>query len=181
VEGISDSVAITTLARRLGTDLYAEGVSVVEMGGATGIGAYLDRYGPRGSGSRLAGIYDAREARVVSQSLGRAGLGSSLTPEDMEQLGFYMCVNDLEDELIRAVGVDSIEQIVESAGDLRSFRTFQRQPEWRGRPADRQFRRFLGAGARRKTRYAEVLVHAMDLTSIPRPLESVLGHVLLRE
>lgn len=94
---------------------------------------------------------------------------------------FYMCVDDLEDELIRSVGMDSIERVVESAGDLRSFRTFQGQPGWRGRSFDQQFHRFLGAGARRKIRYAGLLVQAMDLTRIPRPLESVMEHIRLRE
>jgi hypothetical protein len=181
VEGISDSIAITTLAMRRGIDLSAEGITVIEMGGATQIEMYLDRYGPQGLDLRLAGLYDAGEAEFVRRSLGRAGLGSTGTPEDMEMLGFYMCVNDLEDELIRAVGVDSIEQIVKSAGDLRSFRTFQNQPGWRDRPVDQQFHRFLGAGARRKIRYASLLVQAMDFACIPRPLESVLEHILLRE
>jgi hypothetical protein len=181
VEGISDSIAIRMLAQRRGLDLSEEGVLVVEMGGATRIGMYLDQYGPHGLDLRLAGLYDADEAEVVGRSLGRAGAGSTLTPEDMELLGFFMCVNDLEDELIRAVGMDSIEQIARSAGDLRSFRTFQHQPAWLVRPVDQQFRRFLGAGARRKIRYAGLLVQAMDLTRIPTPLESVLEHVLLRE
>ena len=30
----------------------------------------------------------------------------------MEGLGFYVCVVDLEDELIRALGTDSVEQVV---------------------------------------------------------------------
>jgi Overcoming lysogenization defect protein-like, TOPRIM domain len=181
VEGVSDRSAIETLAERRGLNLSAEGISVIEMGGATQIGTYLDHYGPHGLGLRLAGLYDAGEAEVISRSLGRAGLGSNLTPGDMESLGFYMCVDDLEDELIRSVGMESIEQVAEAAGDLRSFRTFQNQPAWRGRPFDQQFRRFLGAGARRKIRYAGLLVQAMDLTHIPRPLEAVLEHVRLRE
>ena len=181
VEGVSDRIAIETLAERRGLDLAAEGVSVIAMGGATQIGTYLDQYGPRGLGLRLAGLYDAGEAGVVGRSLGRAGLGSDLTSEAMEALGFYMCVNDLEDELIRAVGMEAIERVVESAGDLRAFRTFQVQPAWRGRPFDRQFRRFLGAGARRKIRYASLLVQAMDLSRTPRPLEAVLEHIRLRE
>lgn len=88
VEGVSDRVAITTLAERRGLDLSAEGVSVIEMGGASRIGTYLDQYGPRGLGCRLAGLYDAGEAEVVGRSLCRVGLGSTLTPEDMESLGF---------------------------------------------------------------------------------------------
>jgi hypothetical protein len=181
VEGVSDSIAITTLAMRRGIDLSAEGIAVIEMGGATQIEMYLDRYGPRGLDLRLAGLYDAGEAEFVRRSLGRAGPGSTGTPDDMEMLGFYMCVNDLEDELIRAVGMETIEQVMRSAGDLRSFRTFQSQPGWRDRPADQQFRRFLGAGARRKSRYARLLVQVMDLTRTPGPLESVLEHVLRQE
>jgi hypothetical protein len=181
VEGASDAIAINTLAQRLGYSLSADGVAVIEMGGATQIGLYLNRYGPQGLGCRLAGLYDAGETNVVVRSLERAGFGSNLTPEDLESLGFYMCVNDLEDELIRAVGMDAIEEIAGETGDLRSFRTFQRQPEWRNRPRERQFRRFLGAGSQRKIRYANLLVHAMDLTRIPRPLESVLEHMLPRE
>ena len=147
------------------------------MGGATQIGMCLDRYGPKGLGFRLAGLYDAAEARVVERSLGRAGLSSTVKPADLESLGFYMCVNDLEEELIRAVGMETIEQVARSAGDLRSFRTFQHQPGWRDRPTEQQFRRFPGAGARRKIRYASLLVQAMDLTCIPRPLESVLEYI----
>lgn len=181
MEGISDHIAIQTLAERRGVDLVAEGISVVEMGGATGIGTYLDQYGPGGLDLRLAGLYDSAEAEVVRRSLERAGFGTALTPGDVKALGFYMCVNDLEDELIRAVGMDAIEQTAAAAGDLRSFRTFQRQPEWRDRPADQQFRRFLGAGARRKIRYASLLVEAMDLTRAPQPLESVMEHIRRHE
>lgn len=181
MEGASDAIAVTTLALRLGLDLATAGVEVIEMGGATQIGMFLEQYGPQGLDLRLAGLYDAAETRVIARSLGRAGLGSPVTPEDLKALGFFMCVNDLEEELIRAVGMDTIVQIAGEAGDLRSFRTFQHQPEWRGRPGEQQFRRFLGAGSQRKIRYARLLVEAMDLTCIPGPLESVLDHILQRE
>ena len=62
VEGVSDRTAIETLAERRDLDLSAAGVSVIEMGGATQIGAHLEQYGPRGLGLRLAGLYDAGEA-----------------------------------------------------------------------------------------------------------------------
>ena len=54
----------------------------------------------------------------------------------MERLGFYVCVADLEDELIRAHGAASVEEVVDAQGDLGSFRTLQKQPEWRGRPTE---------------------------------------------
>ncbi len=75
----------------------------------------------------------------------------------MEQLGFCVCVEDLEDELIRAIGAAEMEALIDSQGDLGSFRSLQRQPEWRSQPAEAQLRRFLGSGATRKLRYARVL------------------------
>ena len=95
----------------------------------------------------------------------------------MERLGFYVCVADLEDELIRALGPASVEAVLDCQGDLRSFRTLQKQPSWRGQRIERQLRRFMGSGARRKIRYARFLVDALDLTQVPRPLDGVLAHV----
>jgi hypothetical protein len=86
-------------------------------------------------------------------------------------------VEDLEDELIRALGAERVLEVVEGRGELRSFRTLGRQPEWRGRPVEQQLRRFLGAGATRKIVYAPLLVEALDPAAIPRPLDAVLGHV----
>ena len=95
----------------------------------------------------------------------------------MEELGFYVCVADLEDELIRALGADSVEEVVAAQGDLRSFRTLQHQPAWQGRAREEQLRRFMGIGGRRKTRYARLLVEALDLRRVPRPLDGVLARV----
>jgi len=99
VEGTSDRLAVEALARRRGRDLGAEGVSVVPIGGAQAIGNFLDRFGPRGLDVRLAGLCDAGEERHYRRALERAGLGTDLTHTDMEALGFYVCVQDLEDEL----------------------------------------------------------------------------------
>jgi hypothetical protein len=96
----------------------------------------------------------------------------------LEQLGFYVCVEDLEDELIRVHGADAVEQVVEAEGELGSFRTLQKQPDWRGRPVEEQLRRFMGSGGSRKIRYARLLVEALDDERIPRPLDRVLTHVI---
>ena len=93
----------------------------------------------------------------------------------MERLGFHVCVADLEDELIRAVGPEGVETVLDAHGDLSSFRTFQLQPAWRGRPVDDQLRRFMGSADRRKIRYARLLVDALDLARVPRPLDGVLS------
>jgi hypothetical protein len=177
VEGIIDRIALETLARRRGRDLDAEDVSVVAMGGAQAIGGFLHRYGPRGSGFRLAGLCDAGEEDEFRRGLEREGLGFGLDRTDMEELGFYVCEADLEDELIRALGAAEVERVIQAEGDLQPFRTLQKQPAWRGRPTESQLRRFMGSGGRRKTRYARLLVEALDLGAVPRPLDSVLARV----
>jgi hypothetical protein len=177
VEGISDQVAVETLAERRGRDLAAEGIRVVPIGGAQAAGRSLSRFGPRGLNLQLAGLCDAGEESDFRRGLERAGLGSDLTRDAMEQLGFYVCVADLEDELIRALGPESVEEIVAAHGDLRPFRTLQKQAAWRGRPPADQLRRFMGSGGRRKIRYARFLVEALDLDQVPRPLDLVLAHI----
>ena len=158
-------------------DLDAEGVSIVAIDGSKNIGRALERFGPAGIGLKLAGLCDAGEARDFQRGLERAGFGSDLTPEDMERLGFYVCVQDLEDELIRALGVEAVERVLESEGELDAFRTFQRQPAWRDRSTHEQLRRFFGTYSGRKIRSAPLLVDALDLNDVPRPLDRVLRHV----
>jgi hypothetical protein len=177
VEGASDRAAVEALAERRGRDLEAEGVAVVAIGGAGNIGGFLDRLGPRGRDLRLAGLCDEREERGFRRALERAGLGNGLTRAGMESLGFFVCVEDLEDELIRALGADAVERIVEELGELRSFRTLQRQPAQAGRTTEAQLRLFLGTRAGRKIHYGRVLVEALDLGRVPRPLDGVLAHV----
>ena len=175
VEGVSDQLALEALAERRGRNLATEGVSVVPIGGAQAIGRFVDRFGPRGLDVRLAGLCDAAEERFFQRALARAGLGSNLTRADMEALGFYVCVTDLEDELIRALGADAMEQVINAHGELGSFRTLQKQPAWRGRPAEAQLHRFLGSQSRKTT--VRSLVRALAPDGVPRPLDRVLASV----
>ena len=177
VEGVSDQLALEALAERRGRNLDAEGVSVVPMGGSKNIGSFLDLFGPHGFDARLAGLFDVAEEGDFRRGLDRAGLGSQLTRADMEQLGFFACVADLEDELIRALGADAVERVIDAQGDLESFRSFQRQPAWRGRPVEEQLHRFFGTHSGRKIQSAALLVAALDLAQVPRPLDRVLAHI----
>jgi hypothetical protein len=177
VEGVSDQRAIEALAVRRGRDLEAEGVAVVSMGGSKNITRFLERFGPRGLDLRLAGLCDAPQERDSRRGLERIGLGSRLSRDGMERLGFFVCVVDLEDELIRSLGVAAVEQVIEEQGELGSFRTFQRQVEWRGRSVEEQLRRFFGTYGGRKIRSAPALVGALDLAKVPRPLDGILAHV----
>jgi hypothetical protein len=175
VEGVSDRIAVETLAARRGRNLAAEGVSILAIGGAQAIGRVLRLVRAQGRGVGLAGLCDAGEELRVRRAIEREWLGSGLTRQSMEELGFFVCEADLEDELIRSLGAGTVEDVLATHGDLASFRTLQRQPQWRGRPKQEQLRRFMGSGGSRKIKYARLLVEALDLGAAPRPLDAVLA------
>jgi hypothetical protein len=177
VEGVSDQRAVEALAVRSGRDLDADGVAVVPMGGATNIAHFLDLLGPAGANLRLAGLCDASQQRGFSRALERAGLGPALTRGDLQQLGFFVCDADLEDELIRALGGAAVEQVIEEQGELASLRILQTQPAHRARSHDQQLHRFLGTRSGRKIQYARLLVEALDRTDVPPPLERLLAAI----
>ena len=128
VEGTSDRLALEALAERRGRDLAAEGISIVPIGGAQAIGRFLEHFGPPRTDVRLAGLCDAAEEGDFRRALERTGFGSNLTRADMERLGFFVCVEDLEHELVRAAGAAIVEEVIAAEGELGSFRTFQKQP-----------------------------------------------------
>ncbi|OZM71304.1 hypothetical protein CFN78_21180 [Amycolatopsis antarctica] len=169
VEGVSDQGAVEALAARYGRDLDAEGVSVVAMGGATNIGHHLSRLAENTPEATVTGLVDEAQAPVFVRALRRAGRG-----EDLAAAGFFVCVADLEDELIRTLGTDLVEQILHDEGDLLSYRKFQRQPAQRGRPDDARLRRFMGTRGGRKIHYGPVLVNALPLDRVPLPLRNLL-------
>jgi hypothetical protein len=173
VEGPSDRAAVEALALRMGRDLERERVEVVSIGGAHAIGRYL-RDLP--DGVRPAGLCDVGEVAPFGRALERAGVAPATSREELEALGFFVCEPDLEGELIRALGAAGVETVLESTGKLAAFRTFQKQPQWQGRPVEAQLRRFFGSSAG-KIRHAPLLVAALDLESVPQPLASLLAHV----
>lgn len=173
VEGISDQIAVETLARRLGRELDREGVVVVPVGGAQAFRRMCAGLGPRGADLGLTGLCDAGEEQVMCGALSSTGVGVARTRAEAEALGFFVCERDLEDELVRAAGRGVVEGVLAAEGDLGSFRTLQRQPDWRGAPFDAQTHRWLRAGARRSVRYAALLVTAIELDRMPRPLIGV--------
>jgi hypothetical protein len=177
VEGESDRVALQTLACRHGRDLVAEGVEVVAMGGITNTSAFASRYGPRGLGIPLAGLYDAPEERHVRRGLAAAGLTAALHAEELAGLGFFKCTADLEEELIRALGVAGVTRVIDAAGDTRSLQRLTGMPAQRGWTQEAVVRRFMGSRAGRKARYAALLVEALEPPRVPPPLTGLLARI----
>ena len=168
LEGLSDLAAVEALVARRGRDLAAEGVCVVSMGGAMNIGRYAALLGPPGLGLRLAGLCDERERSFYDRGLTRA---------QASERDVFVCAADLEDELIRALGTERVEEIVRDEGDLRPWQTFLHQPAQHGRPRQQQLRRFLGTKKGRKIRYGTLLVEALDPGQVPAPLDDLLASV----
>ena len=161
VEGVSDRIAIETLATRLDRDLAVEGVAVVAIGGAQAVERAV-----RGlDGVSVAGLYDVAEERAVLRGLDRAGLGGD---------GFFACDPDLEGELVRALGSERMLELVEARGQLGALTTYRKQPAQRDKPLEAQLHGWLHNW---KIRYAAPLVEALDLARVPPPLEQVLNHV----
>jgi hypothetical protein len=158
VEGITDRIALEAVAAKLGRDLVAEGVEIVPIGGAQAIRRAAEGY----AAERLAGLCDAPEERWFRRALGDAT---------------FVCVENLEDELIRALGPARVEDVLAAQGDLETFRNFQNQPYWRGRPVDAQLRRWLQASDNRGKRYPPLLIAALEPEEIPAPLAGVLAAV----
>ena len=167
VEGVSDQIAVETLAARRRCDLVNDGVAVVPMGGAGAIGRVLAA--AAAATVRLVALCDAGEEALVRRGIEAAG----------RRVPVFVCRPDLEAELIGAVGVDRALAVLDGQGDRRSFTTLQKQVEWRGRPVEAQLRRFIGAGARRKLRYARLLTDAaVDLGRAPRSLDDALDAIV---
>ncbi|WP_030198030.1 TOPRIM nucleotidyl transferase/hydrolase domain-containing protein [Streptomyces sp. NRRL S-87] len=169
LEGRSDAAAVDALAARRGRDLSTEGVCVLPMGGAMSVGRFAGLLGPTGLGLRLTGLCDAAERPYYARAFERAG-----EPRPR----FHVCDADLEDELIRALGVPRVREVVEAEGESRPLQTFLRQPAQQGRTAQHQLRRFLGTTAGRKIRYGRVLVEALDPDRVPAPLGDLLDDLL---
>jgi hypothetical protein len=157
VEGITDRIAVEAVAVKLGRDLAAEGLEVVPIGGAQAVGRASAQY----DGERIVGLCDAPEERWFRRVLGEAT---------------FVCVENLEDELIRALGAARVEEVVAAQGDLDTFRNFQNQPAWRGRSTESQLLRWMHNGDRHH-RYPPLLIEALEPQEIPSPLVGVLSGV----
>ena len=152
VEGTSDRVALETLGRRRGINP----LEIVVLGGAHAVTRYVP-FAPHDR--QLVGLCDADEAPVFQRALNRV----------------HVCTPDLEGELIRALGTERVQYLLDAEGELRSFRTLQKQPALRARPLEDQLRRFLSGRSGNKERYARIFVEALDLGRVPEPLDAALA------
>lgn len=162
VEGDSDLAAIEVLASR--HHVHLDHVEVVSMAGITNLPAHLARL--VGGARDVALLYDAAEIRYVDRVL--------IGDPDVDRFG---CADDLEHELLRALGVTAVESLIEGQGELASLRLLQRQPAQRDRTPMQHLRRFLSSHSGRKLRYARLLGNAVPLEATPAPLMGLVAWI----
>jgi hypothetical protein len=155
VEGASDRRALEVLAGRVGVRLP----TVVDMRGITNLRTHLDR-----GGGPFVLLHDARESPYVVRVLDRAG-------RDVTR---FVCDADLEDELIRAVGVEAMLAVVDREGERTAYERMAQQPAQRDRTDHQRLHRWLGARSGHKLTYAGLLADAVPLDRVPQPLIGLL-------
>ncbi len=163
VEGRSDMAALEVLAEAHGV---RDRLDLVAMGGVTNIRRHLAVLAAERPEAVILGVCDAGERRYLEHAAGLAGV--------------FVCDRDLEDELIRAVGPEVVVELLDELGELRRFRTFQDQPEWRGRDLGDQLRRFASTRSGRKTVFARQVAQAVEAARLPQPLAALFAAVDVR-
>jgi len=173
VEGDSDKAAVEALAGRYGIELGADedaiaagAIELLSMGGAGNAGRFIAERSA--AGRRVGGLYDEAEERFFARALNRQ------EGEDLSRQGFFACRRDLEDELVRAVGVTEVTALLEQKNDLGGFRSFQNQDAHSGDEALEQLRRFISANGARKRTYAAAMAEVVPLEALPEPLDGLL-------
>lgn len=167
VEGESDRVALQTLACRLDIDIDGREAELVVMNGVTNLRRHLAETGE----AAVVLLHDIGEAAYVDRALARCGGPAPAR---------FACDLDLEDELVRSLGVPGTLAVIDAAGDLPKWETLVAQPHHRDRPEAQVLRRFFGTTSGRKARYAQLLVDALDLDRVPEPLAGALAAVVSR-
>lgn len=170
VEGRSDAAAVEVLAGRLGV----AGLGVVDMAGVTNVRRELGRT----RSAVVLGLCDAGEVRFVQRALAAHGREpADASDQTLATHGWFVCHRDLEEELIRAVGVAGCLQAIEDIGDTGRWQSFTQQPEWRERDPVDQLHRFAGTASGRKLAFATRLAQVVPAEQVPAPIERLLARV----
>ena len=174
LEGVSDVAAVRALLHARGLDL--DGVRLVDLGGVTNMRRALLDLHAQEPDTEVLGLCDAGEARYVVGALAAVGLPAR-DATDLPAYGFHVCVRDLEEELIRALGPRRVVDLVRSLGLGDKLAALQRQPAWVDRPLDEQLHRFCGVASGRKELLAGALAAVLRPDEVPEPLALLLDRV----
>ena len=108
VEGVSDRIIVTAVARLLSIGLDRLGISVVAIGGAGNFIPALKLFGPIGFQLPFLGLVDENEASIPASALG-------VGVKDLVNHNILTCHEDLEYEYVSDLGVtDTLDLLVKS-------------------------------------------------------------------
>lgn len=171
LEGASDIAAVRALAT---DDL--DGVRLVDLQGVTNVRRVLVDLHRRDPDATVLGMCDAAEVRFVERALREVGRPVR-DDGDLRSHGFFVCEADLEEELIRALGVERVVQVIDRIGLSDKLSTLQQQPAWQGRPLADQLHRFCGVASGRKELLAHELASELAADQAPGPLRELLHRI----
>ncbi len=173
LEGTSDVAAVRAVAERVGLPLDEHGVVLVDMGGATNVRHHLAEAVSEEVSPRVLGMCDVKEGGFFVRALRDLHVAVR-SVEELPHWGFQVCVHDLEDELMRALGPARVRQVLRGLGLTSRFAAFTQQPAWAARGFHEQAHRFAGVASGRKELMATALAAALDPHALPAPLQGLL-------
>ncbi len=174
LEGVSDIAALRAVAATAGVPL--DDVRLIDLGGITNIRRALADLSVDAPDAQVVGLCDAGETHVVRRVLADTGRPTR-DDSDLPAYGYFVCVADLEDELIRGLGTDRVLEVLADLGLADKFHGLQRQPAWRDRELADQLHRFCGVASGRKELLAGALAAAATPEQTPEPLRLLLDRI----
>jgi hypothetical protein len=176
LEGPSDVAALEAVLERHEPMVPRTAYRLVDMGGVTNTATHLRAVALAQPPLPVLGLCDAGEAWVVVRALqqqGRAVAGEG----DLAAHGFFVCRRDLEEELIRALGVAECLRLLEGMGLGHRFRSFSSQRAWAERAVEERLHRFAGVASGRKIRLAREMAAALPPGRVPPPIAGLVATV----
>jgi hypothetical protein len=176
LEGSSDVAALETVLERHEPLVPRTAYRLVDMGGVTNTATHLRALALAPTPLPVLGLCDAGESWVVVRALqqqGREVAGEA----DLAAHGFFVCRRDLEEELIRALGVAACLRLLEGMGLGHRFRSFSNQRAWAERPVEERLHRFAGVASGRKIRLAREMAAALPADRVPPPIAGLVAMV----
>ncbi|WP_226963778.1 hypothetical protein [Nostocoides sp. F2B08] len=180
LEGRSDIAAVRAAADVAEVDL--SDVRLVDLGGITNIRSHLvalthEACGGEGpDAEHVLGMCDVGETRFVESALESTGHWVR-DASDLPSAGFFVCVEDLEDELLRALGIPRVLGVLDRLGLRGKLDALAQQPAWRDRPLHEQLHRFAGVASGRKELLAAELTAELTPDELPEPLRLLLDRL----
>lgn len=109
VEGPSERLLVTAMARVQGLSLHRLGVHIFDLGGADKFVNAYAAFGPPGFGVSIFGLVDEDHRDSWAKVL-------SVAPADLETEGYRVCAPDLEGEIVNELGAERVIELLVAGG-----------------------------------------------------------------